>query len=102
VGSSFIKVVYGVGTAVPPQFWDAARGSVQRSGPRMASRIDVVSAIWKPLRSLCSISSRLDPDTAIWVARRRAPAGGPFAFGSKSGSGAGAEARAAVEGGGAP
>ena len=33
-----------------------------------------VSSISKPLRSALSISSRLLPDTAIWVASRRAPA----------------------------
>ena len=47
------------------------------SGPRIASRIAAVSSISNPFRSRASISSRLLPETAIWVASRRAPAALP-------------------------
>ena len=43
------------------------------SGPRIASRIALVSSISAPVRSRFSISPREAPETAIWVASSRAP-----------------------------
>ena len=48
-----------------------------------------VSSISKPFRSRASISSRLLPETAIWVASRRAPAGRRGRSGSAAGAGLG-------------
>ena len=48
------------------------------SGPSIASRISLVSSISNPSRRRVSISSRLLPETAIWVASRRAAAEPPL------------------------